>query len=107
MTDWPGQIVEDAPAQAPAWPGTPERRMVQPPEQIPHAMEERLAAGAEARKREGGLLQTIPQGIEMVSTPEGRMKLWEAVKKYPSKFIDDTINMAKLPGDVSSGKIDL
>ncbi len=80
---------------------------VEVPEQIPHAMEARLEAGHEARKREGGLLQTIPQGIDMISTPEGRTKLWEAVKKYPSKFLDDTINMGKLPGDVASGHVDL
>lgn len=77
------------------------------PEVIPPAMEERLIKGDEARKREGGLLQTIPQGIDMMSTPEGRTKIWEAVKKYPSKFVDDMINMAKLPGDVAEGKIDL
>lgn len=76
-------------------------------DRVPQAMEDRLAAGEEARKREGGLLQTIPQGIEMMSTPEGRTRLWEAVKKYPSKLLDDTINMAKLPGDVMSGKVDL
>jgi hypothetical protein len=85
----------------------PPPKGVEVPEQIPQAMEDRLIAGSEARKREGGLLQTIPAGLEMISTPEGRTKLWEAVKKYPSKFIDDTINMAKLPGDVQSGKIDL
>lgn len=87
--------------------GAPPPRAVQPPEQIPQAMEDRLNAGHEARQREGGLLQTIPQGLELIATPEGRTRLWEAVKKYPSKFIDDTINMAKLPGDVESGKIDL
>lgn len=76
-------------------------------ETIPPAMEERLIKGDEARKREGGLLQTIPQGIELMSTPEGRTKIWDAVKKYPSKFVDDMINMAKLPGDVAEGKIDL
>lgn len=77
------------------------------PEAMPPAMEERLIKGDEARKREGGLLQTVPQGIDMMSTPEGRTKIWEAVKKYPSKFVDDMINMAKLPGDVAEGKIDL
>lgn len=80
---------------------------IEVPDRVPQAMEDRLAAGEEARKREGGLLQTIPQGIEMMSTPEGRTRLWEAVKKYPSKLLDDTINMAKLPGDVMSGKVDL
>ena len=80
---------------------------IEVPDRIPQAMEDRLSAGHEARQREGGLLQTIPQGLEMISTPEGRTRLWEAVKKYPSKFIDDQINMAKLPGDVAAGKIDI
>ena len=87
--------------------GAPPPRAVQPPDRIPQAMEDRLNAGHEARQREGGLLQTIPQGLEMIATPEGRTRLWEAVKKYPSKFIDDQINMAKVPGDVAAGKIDL
>ncbi|MDA9415713.1 hypothetical protein XH81_12795 [Bradyrhizobium sp. CCBAU 25360] len=83
------------------------RRAIEVPDRIPQAMEDRLVAGEEARKREGGLLQTIPQGIDLMSTPEGRTRLWEAVKKYPSKMLDDTINMLKLPGDVMSGKVDL
>ena len=87
--------------------GSPPPRAVQAPDHIPQAMEDRLTAGHQARQREGGLLQTIPQGIEMIGTPEGRTRLWNAVKQYPSKFIDDTINMGKLPGDVASGKIDI
>lgn len=87
--------------------GAPPPRAVEAPDRIPQAMEDRLNAGHEARQREGGLLQTIPQGLEMIATPEGRTRLWEAVKKYPSKFIDDTINMGKLPGEVAAGRIDL
>lgn len=99
---------QDAPGPWGAYATPPEPpKGIEVPDRVPQAMEDRLAAGEEARKREGGLLQTIPQGIEMMSTPEGRTRLWEAVKKYPSKLLDDTINMAKLPGDVMSGKVDL
>jgi hypothetical protein len=77
------------------------------PDDIPPTVDERLAAGEAARKREGGLFQTIPQGVEMMSTPQGRQQLWEAVKQYPSEFVKGLFETAKIPGEVAAGKIDL
>lgn len=82
-------------------------RAVEVSDHIPQAMEDRLIAGTEARKREDAAAKTIPSGYELIATPEGRTKLWAAIQKYPSKVLDDTINMLKLPGDVNSGKVDL
>ena len=77
------------------------------PDQTPPALQDRLQAGAAASKREGGLMQTVPQGIELMSTPEGRGKLWNSVKGFPSRFLQGLIETGKVPGDVLSGKIDL
>lgn len=98
-----------APAEQPpaTGPWSAYQAAVEPPDAIPQAMEDRLIAGSEARKREGGLLQTIPAGLDLISTPDGRTKLWDAVKSYPSKFVSDMLDMGKLPGDVAAGKIDL
>lgn len=77
------------------------------PDTIPQAFENRIAAGNEARKREGGLLQTIPQGIAIMSSPEGRAQMWETVKKYPAHFLNSLKEQAEVPGEVARGNIDL
>lgn len=71
------------------------------------AMLSRFDQGAEAHKREGGLLQTIPEFAELIGTPEGRTKLWNAVKQYPSEFMKSMIGEVELPGKVMQGKVDL
>jgi len=78
-----------------------------PPKEVPQAMQDRFEAGSIARKREGGLVQTIPQTIDLLSTPDGRTKLWNAVKQYPSEFLKGMLEQVKLPGDVYEGKVDL
>lgn len=47
---------------------------------------------------QGGLMQTIPQGIEMLGSEEGRAKLWEGVKKFPGDFAQGMIDFVKTPG---------
>lgn len=80
---------------------------VKAPDKVPEALDRRLAEGAEARKREGGLAQTLPQGAAMLMTPEGRGKLWEVAKAYPSEFVTSMLETLNVPGDVAQGKIDL
>jgi len=77
------------------------------PDNAPDAMVRRLDAGEEARAREGGLMQTIPQFAHMVGTPEGRSRLWDAVKSYPEQFMKGFVDQLKVPGDVVNGTIDL
>jgi hypothetical protein len=47
---------------------------------------------------QGGLMQTIPQGIEMLGSEEGRAKLWEGVKKFPGDFAQGMLDFVKTPG---------
>ena len=47
---------------------------------------------------QGGLMQTIPQGIEMMGSEEGRAKLWEGVKKFPGDFAQGLVDFVTLPG---------
>jgi hypothetical protein len=75
----------------------------QTPANVPDALNGRLAAGTEARKREGGLIQTIPQFINLMSSPDGRTRLWNQVKQFPADFIEGL----KLPGKVTAGEVDL
>lgn len=77
------------------------------PDGVPPAMEARLNAGQEARKREGGLLQTVPHFADMMSSPDGRTKLWDSVKKYPGEFISGMVDQVKVPGEVAKGNLDL
>jgi len=77
------------------------------PDKIPQALENRIEAGNQARKREGGLLQTIPQGINLLSTPDGRAKLWDTVQKYPMEFLKSMKETAEIPGEVAKGNLDL
>lgn len=51
---------------------------------------------------QGGLMQTIPQGIEMVGSEEGRAKLWEGVKKFPGDFAQGLVDFVKTPGTAYS-----
>lgn len=74
---------------------------------VPDAMIRRVDAGEEARKREGGLMQTIPQFTHLMGTTEGRTRLWDAVKKYPAQFVEGMADMFKLPGEVEKGNIDI
>lgn len=76
-------------------------------DEIPEAMLERIAGGNVARRREGGLAQSIPEFPSLISTPDGRAKLWEGLKKYPAKLLGDMIDLAKVPGDVAAGQLDL
>lgn len=76
-------------------------------DEVPDAMLRRLQAGGEARQREGGLMQTIPQFAHMAGTAEGRTQLWDAVKKYPKQFIESMADQFKLPGEVAKGNIDI
>lgn len=76
------------------------------PDGVPPAMEMRLAKGEEARKREGGLLQTVPEFAHLMGTPEGRTRLWDAVKDYPARFVGGMVDTITLPGRVAAGEID-
>lgn len=105
--DGPWTAYQQQPAPAPAAGPWTDYQKLDVPEHIPEAMEQRIAAGDQARKREGGLLQTIPDGIRLMSTPEGRTRIWDAVKAYPSKMLNDMIEMGELPGKVAQGKVDL
>lgn len=80
---------------------------VKAPETIPDAMSARIEAGAEAQKREGGLLQTLPQFGAMITSPEGRGKLWDSVAQYPAHFMKSMADTFAIPGDVNKGTIDL
>ncbi len=51
---------------------------------------------------QGGLMQTIPQGIELLSSEEGRAKLWEGVKKFPGDFAQGLVDYLKTPGKAYS-----
>jgi hypothetical protein len=51
---------------------------------------------------QGGLLQTIPQGIEMVGSEEGRAKLWAGIKKFPGDFAQGLVDFVKTPGTAYS-----
>lgn len=55
--------------------------------------------------REGGLMQTIPQFAQMIGTPEGRGKLWEAAKTEAAQFIPGLIEQVKGPGEALAGKM--
>jgi len=48
---------------------------------------------------QGGLMQTIPLGIEMLGSEQGRSKLWEGVKKFPADFAQGMIDFVKTPGN--------
>lgn len=65
----------------------------------------RAQVAQQTAPREGGLMQTIPQAWEMVQTPEGRSKLWEAAKTEASQFIPGMIEQAKGPGEAMAGKM--
>jgi hypothetical protein len=41
--------------------------------------------------------------VNLMSSPDGRTKLWNAVKQFPSDFIEGL----KLPGEVAAGTVDL
>ena len=41
--------------------------------------------------------------VNLMSSPDGRTKLWNAVKQFPSDFVEGL----KLPGEVAAGKVDL
>ncbi len=47
-------------------------------------------------------MQTIPQGVEMLSSEEGRAKLWEGVKKFPGDFAQGLVDYLKTPGKAYS-----
>src|ERR1019366_7132030 len=77
------------------------------PDGVPAPMAERFEAGAVAQKREGGLMQTIPEFAKMLGDPAGRTKLWDAVKQYPAEFAKGLLEQAELPGEVAKGNVDL
>lgn len=79
----------------------------QTPAAVPDAMATRFDEGAAAQKRVGGLLQTVPQFFHLLSDPDGRTKLWNAIKQYPEEFAKGMLQQAEIPGDVYAGKIDL
>lgn len=58
-------------------------------------------------EREGGLLQTIPQFLHMIGSPEGQSALWSALKNYPAEFVKGMLDQVELPGNIASGKIDI
>lgn len=110
---WDDYSQSAAPTNGPwaayAEPASPESKGVAVPEFIPDAMQERLLAGEQARKREGGLAQTIPQGLEFIATPGGRTKLWDGLQKWlkSTSIADSFIDPLLVPGDTASGKLDL
>lgn len=57
-----------------------------------------LAAMGGEQPKEGGLLQTIPQGIEFAGSEQGRAKLWEGIKKFPGDFAQGMLDFVKTPG---------
>jgi hypothetical protein len=59
-------------------------------------------AAASPTGPQGGLMQTIPQGIEMLGSEGGRAKLWEGVKKFPGDFAQGMIDFVKTPGTAYS-----
>lgn len=77
------------------------------PDEVPDAAVRRVEAGEEARKREGGLMQALPQFAHMIGSSEGRTKLWDAVKQYPEQFLKGMADQFKLPGEVAQGNIDI
>src|SRR5580692_7561645 len=56
------------------------------------------AMAAPSSGPQGGLMQTIPQGISLVQSEEGRAKLWEGIKKFPGDFAQGMIDFVKTPG---------
>lgn len=79
-----------------------------PPEQPQMVSDEDLSRAQiaqQAAPREGGLMQTIPQFAQMVGTPEGRGKLWEAAKTEASQFIPGMVEQVKGPGEAMAGKM--
>ena len=74
---------------------------------LPASFLERFNAGAAAQAAEKQAAQRHPSGLDLLSTPEGRSKLWEAVKAYPQHFLEGTLETLKTPGDVYTGKVDL
>lgn len=58
-------------------------------------------------RREGGLLQTVPQFFRIMQTSEGREKYLNALKNYPAEFVKGIVETLGVPGDVAGGKIDL
>ena len=77
------------------------------PKDVPQPLLDRFEEGAAAAKRQGGLIQTVPEFAAMVTTPEGRAKLWDAVKQYPKLFMEGMVEQAKVPGEVAKGNINL
>jgi hypothetical protein len=74
---------------------------------LPDALMARFEDGFMAKKREGGLLQTLPQFGGMIATSEGRARLWDAVKQYPAEFAKGMLDLLEVPGEVAKGNIDL
>lgn len=92
------------------------------PSGVPDAVAARFDAGAQAQKREGGLMQTVPAFAHLLTDPAGRTKMWDAIKANPEAFakallmpIEEgatsmakgMLEMGKIPGKVASGEIDL
>jgi hypothetical protein len=74
---------------------------------LPASFLDRFNAGAAAQKIEQQAANKHPSGIDLLSSPDGRSKLWEAVKSYPQHFLEGTLETLETPGDVYSGKVDL
>src|SRR5258708_3779100 len=74
---------------------------------LPASFLERFNAGAAAQEAEKQAANKHPSGLELLSSPEGRTKLWNAIKAYPQHFLEGTLETLMTPGDVYSGKADL
>lgn len=67
----------------------------------PATFQERFTGQPDQPQREGGLLQTAPQAIEELSTPEGRSKFLTGLEKFPAHFAEGILDFFKTPGIAS------
>jgi hypothetical protein len=65
-------------------------------EDLPASFLERFNAGAAAHQREEQAARRNPGGLELLSSPEGRTKLWDAVKAYPQHFLEGMVNLRRM-----------
>ena len=54
--------------------------------------------GEEDQTREGGIMQTVPQAIGMLGTPEGRSQFLTGIEKFPADLAKGLVDFFKTPG---------
>jgi len=75
---------------------------VETPDQTPQAVQNRIENGAQAKRRERGivdLLTDIPEDFNMFNTADGRGRLWNAAKSMVGEIWKGTKDALALPHD--------